>query len=338
MQVSVIIPVFNAAAFVSRAVESALAQEEVGQVLLVEDGSSDGSLAICRAMASRCERVEVLQHPGGQNRGVGASRNLGIAAARCACVAFLDADDYYLPGRFLTAAAILDQCPDVDGVYDAIGTDYGDTNVSGWYRRAGHPELITLSRRVDPSRLFEELVAGDGGYFHGNGLVVRAELFCRTGGFDPSLRMGEDTAMWIRMSALGRLVAGSLDRPVGMRRLHANNTIYHGRQDAPAYVVRMAESLLRWGYEERLSRRRRVLLLNWLFNFELEDDPTGKPYARRKMRELRFFVTFALRHPLALWSRHFWSVVAVTCGWNRVRALLGTHDAPAAPANPGEVA
>ena len=100
MTVSVVIPVYQAAAFVEQAVESALAQPETGEVLLVEDGSGDGSLAECERLAAGDGRVRLLRHPNGENRGAGASRNLGIEQSTCPLVAFLDADDYYLLGRF----------------------------------------------------------------------------------------------------------------------------------------------------------------------------------------------------------------------------------------------
>lgn len=84
-------------------VASALAEPETGEVLLVEETSPDGALAVCEQLAARDERVRVLRHPGGENRGAAASRNLGIQQASCLFIGFLDTDDYYLPGRFTTA-------------------------------------------------------------------------------------------------------------------------------------------------------------------------------------------------------------------------------------------
>ncbi len=100
MQVSIIIPVYNAAAYVREAVESALIQPETGEILLIEDNSPDDSLRICQELAAKYDKVKLLRHPNGENRGPGASRNLGMRNARSPILAFLDADDYYLPGRF----------------------------------------------------------------------------------------------------------------------------------------------------------------------------------------------------------------------------------------------
>ncbi len=333
VKVSVIIPVYNAASLVTEAVESALAQPETGQVILVDDGSQDCSLAVCRGLAGRHDRIDLLRHPGGGNHGAAASRNLGIRSARCEYIAFLDADDYYLPGRFRAARQAFESGPSVDGVYDAIGTIYDHDQVTAWYRAHRYPDLITLFEKVDPSRLFETLIAGDSGFFCTDGIVVRASIFDRTGEFDTSLRMCEDTAMWIKMSIVGRLVAGSITEPVGMRRLHANNTIFQGRDRNATYAARMAALLLRWGQEHHLPGRRLKMLADFLLDFRLCEIDSDAPYLLRKLSELSLFARFALGHPLALRSEHYRSVVAATIGWKRCKAMLaaargtGAHNA-----------
>lgn len=322
MQVTVIIPVYNAARYVRQAAQSALDQPQTGEVLLIEDGSTDDSLAVCRSIVGTDPRVRLLQHPGDANRGVSASRNLGITAAQCEFIAFLDADDWYLPNRFDADEQALSADPTADGVYDAIGTAYEDGEVRDWYNARRDPELITLAEPVPPARLFEALVGGNNGFFCTDGIVVRRRLFDRTGLFDTSLRMGEDTAMWVRMAVLGRLIAGSLHKPVGMRRLHSNNTIFQSREQNARYAVLMAESLLAWAGSVQLNRARTVLLLDWLFNFGLQDVSTDTSYAGRKLRELAYFTRFACAHPLALASRHYWAVLGAAVGTRRLSSLL----------------
>jgi glycosyltransferase involved in cell wall biosynthesis len=100
LSVSVIIPVYNAAAYVNKAVESALMQPEVAEILLIEDGSTDNSLAICKTIAEKNDKVKLLFHKNNTNKGAGESRNLGVKNAKSDFIAFLDADDYFLPGRF----------------------------------------------------------------------------------------------------------------------------------------------------------------------------------------------------------------------------------------------
>ena len=77
-EVSVIIPVYNAASYVTKAVESALHSPQVGEIILVEDKSPDNALEVCIQLKNKYDKVKLLQHLNGENRGAGESRNLGI--------------------------------------------------------------------------------------------------------------------------------------------------------------------------------------------------------------------------------------------------------------------
>ncbi|HKP11990.1 MAG TPA: glycosyltransferase [Blastocatellia bacterium] len=117
--ISVIIPFLNAGPFIEEAIESVLAQTYAAwELLLADDGSSDSGTA----MARRCEReypgkVRYLEHAGHENRGLSATRNLGIRHARGEFIAFLDADDVWLPHKLERQMAILDSQPDAAMVY-----------------------------------------------------------------------------------------------------------------------------------------------------------------------------------------------------------------------------
>ena len=100
MNISIIIPVYNAERFLEKAVDSALQFSEVKEILLVEDGSPDQSLEVCKKLLIKDKRIKLLQHPDQGNHGAGASRNLGLEKATGDFIAFLDADDYYLINRF----------------------------------------------------------------------------------------------------------------------------------------------------------------------------------------------------------------------------------------------
>src|SRR5690348_3334121 len=93
--VSVIIIFWNAEPFLAEAVASVVAQSYPDwELLLVDDGSTDGSTALAQQIVVRDpQRMRYLEHPGHANRGMSATRNLGIAQARGTYLAFLDADD-----------------------------------------------------------------------------------------------------------------------------------------------------------------------------------------------------------------------------------------------------
>src|SRR5271154_2347778 len=99
--VSTIIIFLNAEKFLAEAVESVLAQTyPTWELWLVDDGSTDDSSRIARDYATRhAARIHYLEHPGHENRGKSASRNLGLRHSRGSYVALLDADDVWLPGK-----------------------------------------------------------------------------------------------------------------------------------------------------------------------------------------------------------------------------------------------
>lgn len=96
--VCVVIPAYNAAATIGRAVASALAQPEVAEVIVVDDASGDETVARARAADDGSHRLSMLALP--VNQGPSGARNAAIHASRAPFLAILDADDYLLPGRF----------------------------------------------------------------------------------------------------------------------------------------------------------------------------------------------------------------------------------------------
>src|SRR5437764_627301 len=99
--VSVIVIAYNGEAYLAQAIDSVLAQSfQDFELLVVDDGSSDRTRPIAEAFrAATRPRVRVLAHADGGNRGMSAARNLGLSQARGEFIAFLDADDVWLPGK-----------------------------------------------------------------------------------------------------------------------------------------------------------------------------------------------------------------------------------------------
>jgi glycosyltransferase involved in cell wall biosynthesis len=112
--VSVITPFYNVEGYLREAIESVLHQDYTNwELLLVDDGSSDGSTAIAREYAASFpEKIRCLAHPGGVNKGVPASRNLALGGCQGAYIALLDADDYWFRGKLAHQVAIAEQYPE----------------------------------------------------------------------------------------------------------------------------------------------------------------------------------------------------------------------------------
>jgi len=146
-RVSVVMPVYNAAAFLEEAVESVLAQTYPNwELLLIDDGSTDGSRALAeRYAAEHPERIRCLQHPGRENRGASATRNLGIANARGEYLAFFDADDVWLPQKLDEQVSLLDTRSDVGMVYGSAFWWYSWTGKETDRRR----EFLDVPRLPD---------------------------------------------------------------------------------------------------------------------------------------------------------------------------------------------
>jgi cellulose synthase/poly-beta-1,6-N-acetylglucosamine synthase-like glycosyltransferase len=119
MKVSVIIPFLNAEKFIREAIESVFAQTyENWELLLIDDGSNDESTVIARSYAAEYpDKVRYLEHRGHQNLGKSTSRNLGIHNAGGDYLAFLDADDIFLPQKLERQVALLESRPWAGMVY-----------------------------------------------------------------------------------------------------------------------------------------------------------------------------------------------------------------------------
>ncbi|WP_433704077.1 glycosyltransferase family 2 protein [Paraburkholderia sacchari] len=185
--ISIIIPCFNGAATLSRALESCLVQPEAAQIFVVDDGSTDSSASIARAHALREPRVRLLQMT--VNGGAARARNWAALHALTPLLAFLDADDEYLPGALAAAHAHLEQHPREA----AIRLDVDYVGFPG--RLTSHPDFekyaTVLSNTVPSS------------------LVIRRSAFLALGGFpmDDFFRRqgGEDGAFsWALREIFGQ--------------------------------------------------------------------------------------------------------------------------------------
>jgi len=138
--VSAVIIFLNAERFLGESIESVLSQTYPNiELLLVDDGSTDGSTAIARGYAERLpDRVRLLQHPGAENRGMSASRNLGARSARGEWIAFLDSDDVWLPEKTEQQVAIFREHP-------GIGMVYGRTQIwHSWAEESASDHFYAL--------------------------------------------------------------------------------------------------------------------------------------------------------------------------------------------------
>jgi glycosyltransferase involved in cell wall biosynthesis len=207
--VSVVIPAYNAAWCVGKAIDSVLAQDfKDFELIVVDDGSTDDTASV---LAGYGDAIRVVHQANG---GLSKARNTGIGMAQGEFVAFLDADDWWLPGKLRQQVALMRQNPRLGFSSTAARVQDPEGNlVNIWAcARWEGPFLVHLfGSNAD--------VAGSG-----SSVIARRALFDRIGGFDETLSSLEDIDMWMRLAAvteyacIGEPLVVILKRPGSMSR------------------------------------------------------------------------------------------------------------------------
>ncbi len=223
-QVSVIIPVYNAEKFVVKAVESAVNLKEVEEIIVVEDSSLDNSLAICQLLEKKYKKVVLIQHPDKANHGEAASRNIGILMAKMDYVAFLDADDWYLPNRFLKDQEVFNKFYMADAVYSCTILEEDHNDVS---KRNGAKYDIREKIGYDASveKFYRSIIEARQNLHNTNSITIKRKFLIKEKLFDERLKLHTDSELWNRLKRRGSFFAGETKIPVAVIRRHENNTI-----------------------------------------------------------------------------------------------------------------
>ena len=196
-RVSIVTPFLDAEDFLADAVESVLVQShEDWELLLVDDGSSDGSLDVAHALASR-DKVRIRIVPADPaRRGAAAARNRGIAVARGALVAFLDADDVYAPGKLANDVEALATDNSAACVYGASRWWHDGVPGRDWTERLG----VAVDRTYSPPLLFVRILMEERGDIPCTcGVMVRKSALDAVGGFEESFALYEDQSLWAKL-------------------------------------------------------------------------------------------------------------------------------------------
>lgn len=261
LNISVIIPVYNASAFLEKAVNSALQFEEVKEILLIEDNSTDNSLQICKKLVAENPRIKLFQHPDKGNHGAGASRNLALEKATTEFIAFLDADDHYLPNRF-EAENELFKNEKIEGVFGAIGTEFlSEKGKKEFQEKFNNITLTTINFPAEGKEVFEGLLGLTpkifGTFFHLNALTIRRSALIKNKlKFNENLRVHQDSDFIIKLSYHCYLKSGIIDQAVAVRGVHDDNRITKIVRYSPQYNERqflLWKSLYDWANSNNIQ-------------------------------------------------------------------------------------
>lgn len=243
--ISVVIPCYNAAAFLRETLESVISQDYAGplEILVADDDSTDDSREIAESYGPP---VRVLPKPPESNRGVAVARNRCIRAATQPLVTFLDADDLYMPGHLKALAEVMMARPELGLVYDR-GYDFDSS--SGQILNPRFPE--PHEPRTTPDKLLLDQCFGTGQ------VMVRRSVFDRVGLFDEPLRHGEDHDMWLRI--VEAFPAGYVPFDGFRYRQHAKQATKNLALWQQGERV-LARAVARYPYSRTAIRKRRAVL------------------------------------------------------------------------------
>lgn len=189
VKVSVVIPAYNAARFVTAAIDSVLAQTvQDFEILVVDDGSTDSTREVLARYDS--PKVQYLYKPNG---GVSSARNFGIEKARGKYIAFLDADDLWMPEKLEKQVTLLESNEEIGLCYAA--TEKVDENL----QTVGYIQANSYKDYCEALLLNLNIVAGSC-----SSAIVRRDAALQTNGFDAKFSTCADWEYWLRLSLLTR--------------------------------------------------------------------------------------------------------------------------------------
>jgi glycosyltransferase involved in cell wall biosynthesis len=237
--VSVVMPAYNVAWCIGRAVDSVLAQDfRECELIVVNDGSTDGTRALLEGYGAA---ITVINQ---ENRGMSAARNTGIRRARGTYVAFLDADDWWLAGKLSRQVELMRGRPEIGFSSTTVRVEDGDGRLLNlWRCPNGSTEILAT--------LFAQNAAIAGGC---SAVMARRDLLDRVGLFDESLRGFEDPDLWMRLAAVSGYACIDETLAVILRREHSVSRNLDSMRVAALRSMRKNRALLPPGLRGRFWR------------------------------------------------------------------------------------
>ena len=250
-RVSVIVPVYNAERFIAECIESVLDQTLASfELIVVDDGSVDGSASIVEGYARADARIRPLRHPEGENRGVSRSRELAVAHARGDYVAVLDADDVFEPQKLRRQTEELDLRPHCvlchTGMTAIRESELDADGIARWHAYVSDRVIERRFRRkrkaIEEYQLLDRPDA-----FHRN-CILNSTVMIRSSAL-AGVRFGfsqlyqiEDWALWIRLALAGPFLL--LPEPLTRWRRHLNQSTLQTQRNRLKVAYRRLELLL----------------------------------------------------------------------------------------------
>ena len=182
LKISVIIPAFNAERYIAKAIESCLSQTYAPhEIIVIDDASTDGTAAIAESFPAPVRVIRLTE-----NNGVSVARNRGVAASTGDWIAFLDADDWFLPDKLELQRRCALENPKAVLIYTG-------------YRMIGINGSESCGRFFSPRELWPRLRYRDD--INLSSVLLHRDAFDAVGGFDPAFHIAQDWDLWLRLAA-----------------------------------------------------------------------------------------------------------------------------------------
>jgi glycosyltransferase involved in cell wall biosynthesis len=262
MVISVIIPAYNAAPYLERAIHSVLVQTRpADEIILVDDGSTDNTAEVAARFGAKVKLICQA------NAGVSAARNTGILAAKGDWIAFLDADDEWLPDRLRLQCELLDQQRDlswVTGNFLYCRCSQGHQT----YPALAETKLMKVMERLGPAAVFGSFFEAYALQANGNTdtILVRKDKLFDAGLFVEGQRIIEDEDMWMKLGYLG-LRLGFIPEPISVYHIQVPESAMQtipDSSDVEAFLQRHLELAKKTGCPQGYDYCLKMILGYWV--------------------------------------------------------------------------
>lgn len=304
-RVSAIITAYNSEAFIAEAIDSVLKQSRVvDEIVVVDDGSTDGTRRVVAEYAEQGIKF-IQQH----NRGAGAARNKGIRETSGEFVAFLDADDMWLPDKTLLQVNYLNAHPEtalVSGFSRWWNMTKGTVRISGKVPESMHAlrrEILVHNVLGNPSMA-----------------MIRRSALAEVGLFDEGIRWGQDWELWIRLTQ--RYNAAMIPQPLTVYRWHNDNLSHVRRSERLVSYWQVSKRAIQ--KSEPVWRRPWLLARSWS-HFTYRRANYAVRFGQPRWRQIWYAIAAFLAYPFEMTREKLGTVLRSLVGNRRLRLGKRPH-------------
>lgn len=242
--VSVIIPAYNSEKFICESIESVLKQTfKHYEIIIIDDGSNDNT-------KNKIERFkESINYLYQNNLGPSVARNSGLKVARGQYIAFLDADDIWLPNKLELQVEFLDRNPDI-GLVSCDALAFNEQNVL--------IASMSKERNLYSGWVFERLLREN--FLNTDNVLIRKQVFKDVGMFNEVLKFCEDYDLWLRIANKYRI--GYIDKILTKYRIHTSNRSGQNKKDV---IFTHLNLMLKYLKESKISLLHKIYIISFAY-------------------------------------------------------------------------